>query len=281
MAVGIRQEARAVTASAPVRQPVLFVSHGAPNLVLHRTPAHDFLGRLAADLPRPDAIVVISAHFMTHEPAVTLDERPATIHDFGGFEPELHAMTYPAPGNPALAREIVERLAAAGMPAHARPNHGFDHGTWVPLKLIYPQADIPVVQVAVQPRRDATYHMRLGSALAPLRERNILIVGSGAATHNLHELFGNGYEMGDPVPDWVRTFGDWLAARVQEGDGEALLAWQDAPYGARNHPTPEHILPLHAAFGAAGGSAMNRVPGRRVHTSEQYGVLMMDVYRFD
>lgn len=271
-----------MTVPSPHRQPVLFVSHGAPNLVLHPTPAHDFLATLAADLPRPDAIVVISAHFMTHEPAVTLDAQPATIHDFGGFEPELHKMTYPAPGHPALARDIVERLTAAGLPAFAVPNHGFDHGTWVPLKLIYPDADIPVVQVAVQPRRDAAHHMKLGAALAPLRDRNILIVASGAATHNLHELFGNGYERGDPVPDWVRAFGDWLAERVEEGDGEALLGWRErGPHGARNHPTPEHILPLHAAFGAAGGSVTNRAPGRRVHTSEQYGVLMMDVYRFD
>jgi 4,5-DOPA dioxygenase extradiol len=270
------------SAPATRRQPVLFISHGAPNLVLHATPAHEFLAGLAADLPRPDAVIVISAHFMTREPAVTLDARPATIHDFGGFEPELHKMTYPAPGHPALAREIVERLAAAGLPAHALSNHGFDHGTWVPLKLVYPDADIPVVQVAVQPQRDPAHHLRLGAALAPLRDRNILIVASGAATHNLHELFGNGYELGDPVPGWVREFGDWLAGRVEAGDGEALLACREkGPHGARNHPTPEHILPLHAAFGAAGGSATHPAPGRRVHSSEQYGVLMMDVYRFD
>jgi 4,5-DOPA dioxygenase extradiol len=256
--------------------PVLFVSHGAPNLVLHKTPAHDFLAHLGATLPRPRAILVISAHFATRKPALTTDANPATIYDFGGFEPELYRMTYPAPGEPALAGDIAARLADAGIAVDLVANRGFDHGTWVPLKLIWPEADIPIVQMSVQPQAGPAHHFRLGKALADLSEQGVLIVGSGALTHNLHEVFGGNYGFESPAPDWVVTFGEWMRDRVETGQTADLIDYRArAPFARENHPTEEHLLPLFSAIGAADGRT-----GARIHSSAQYGVLMMDVYRF-
>jgi len=256
--------------------PVLFLSHGAPNLVLHATAARDFLTRLARDLPRPKAILVVSAHFMTRKPAVSADAAPAMIYDFGGFEPELREIVYPAPGDPDLAGRAVAALASAGIPAEAVTNRGYDHGTWVPLALLYPDADIPVVQLSIQPKAGPEHHLALGKALAPLSQDGVLIIGSGALTHNLHELFGHGYGLHDPAPDWVRDFGDWMNRHIEAGANDDLVAYRArAPHAVRNHPTEDHILPLHVALGAAAGR-----PGRRLHTSAQYGVLMMDVFGF-
>lgn len=258
------------------RMPVLFVSHGAPNLAIHKTPAHEFLKALGKALPRPRAILVISAHFMTRVPAVTTDARPETIHDFGGFEPELHRMTYEAPGAPDVAQECLAVLEAHGIPAMPVANRGFDHGTWVPLKLLAPEADIPVVQLSVQPKAGPAHHLALGRALAGLADQGILILGSGALTHNLHEVFGGGYGLEDPAPEWVTVFGEWMRERVEQGALDDLLAYRTrAPNGERNHPTEEHLLPLFVALGAAEG-----VAGKRIHSSAQYGVLMMDVFAF-
>lgn len=258
------------------RMPILFVSHGAPNLVIHKTPAHEFLLSIGKRLPKPSAILVISAHFMTRTPAVTVDATPATIYDFGGFEPELFRMTYDAPGEPALAARLVEALAGQGIPVSPLASRGFDHGTWVPLKLMYPDADIPVVQLSVQPHAGPAHHYALGKALAGLPDEGILIIGSGALTHNLHEVFGGNYGFEDAAPAWVTDFGEWMRGRIEAGANDDLVDYRRrAPHAARNHPTEEHLLPLFSAMGAAGGAA-----GRRLHTSAQYGVLMMDVYGF-
>ncbi len=256
--------------------PVLFISHGAPNLVLHPTPAHDFLMELGKKLPKPKAILVISAHFTTQQAALTGDATPTTIYDFGGFEPELYQMTYRAPGSLQLATEIAARLKSFGVPANIVRNRGFDHGTWVPLKLMWPDADIPVVQLSVQPNAGPDHHLAIGKAIAGLADEGILIIGSGALTHNLHELFGNNYVLSSPAPDWVTEFGEWMRDHVERGDTGALLDYRRlAPFGKENHPTEEHLLPLFSALGAAGERM-----GKRIHSSEQYGVLMMDVYRF-
>lgn len=259
-------------------QPTLFISHGAPNLALHTTPAHEFLSGLGRDLPRPSAILVASAHFATRTPALTSDANPVTIHDFGrGFEAELFAMHYDAPGDPALAARTAKLLEQAGLSATLAAQRGFDHGTWVPLRLMHPAADIPVVQLSVQPHLGPQHHLALGAALAPLRDEGVLIIGSGAITHNLHELFGEGYGLADPAPDWVSDFGEWARDRIEADDRDALLDYRTrGPHAARNHPTDEHLLPLFVAMGAAGAEAH----GQRIHSSEQYGVLMMDAYRF-
>lgn len=256
--------------------PVLFVSHGAPNLAIHKTPAHDFLKSLAADLPKPRAILVVSAHFATRQPAVTTDAKPETIYDFGGFEPELYQMRYGAPGAPDLAKTVLSSLSDHGVSASAVANRGFDHGTWVPLILMYPDADIPVLQLSVQPHAGPAHHLAVGKALAALAEQGVLVIGSGALTHNLHEVFGGNYGFDSPAPDWVVEFGEWMRAHIEADETEALLDYRKrAPHGAANHPTEEHLLPLFSAMGAGGGRK-----GRRLHSSAQYGVLMMDVYGF-
>jgi len=258
------------------RLPTLFVSHGAPNLVLHNSEAKRFLEGFAAGLPRPSAIVVASAHFDTAVPMATSDASPRTIHDFRGFEPELYQITYPAPGAPELAERTTALLARAGFDARLATDHGFDHGTWVPLSLLYPQADIPVVQLSVQSRLGPAHHLKVGQALAPLSEEGVLVIGSGSLTHNLHEFFCGGYAADAPAPDWVSSFGEWMRRRIEAGAQDDLVRYRErAPHGAANHPTEEHLLPLFVALGASGEGR-----GRRVHTSHEYGVLMMDAYQF-
>jgi len=264
--------------SASASLPTLFISHGAPDLIVHDNPTRDFLAGLAADLPRPKAIVSVSAHFLSLRPAVVVDEKPAMIYDFGGFDPSLYQMVYPAPGEPALARRIAALLEAAGQDTLLVENRGYDHGTWVPLKLMYPAADIPVVQLSVQPRRDPAHHHAIGRALAPLAEEGVLVVGSGSLTHNLHEAFAGGRSIHTrrvPPPAWVAEFTDWIAEKVAARDIEALLDYRTrAPHAARNHPTDEHLLPLFVALGAGGAA------GVRLHDSYDFGVLAMDAYRF-
>lgn len=262
--------------------PALFVSHGAPNLVLHDSPARSFLAgygdRIVAERGRPKAIVMMSAHFEMDRPTLTADARPGMIYDFGGFEPELHAMVYPAPGDPALARRAAELLAGAGESPQLMTGRGFDHGTWVPLMLLFPKADIPVVQISVSPRRDGAWHARLGAALAPLREEGVLIVGSGAATHNLREIFARlrRGETDAPAPEWANAYNEWIADRIAQGAlDDVAHAFERAPHARDNHPTPDHFLPLPFAMGAGGGAK-----GVRVHASTQLGAMMMDAYSF-
>jgi len=264
--------------TSPARMPALFVSHGAPNMILHESAVRTFLTNAAADLPRPRAIVSISAHFMAHRPAVVADPKPGMIYDFGGFERELYSMQYPAPGEPKLALDVFERLEAAGLEPALIPERGYDHGTWVPLKLMYPAADIPVVQVSVQPRRNPTHHWQLGRALASLRDEGVLVIGSGSLTHNLHEAFGplGGLRpLDEPAPTWVTAFADWVAEKVDAHDVEALLDYRErAPFAGRNHPTDEHLLPFFVALGAGGAD------GVRIHDSTNFAVLALDAYRF-
>ena len=255
--------------------PSIFVSHGSPLIMLGETPARGFLTGFGKELGRPKAILIASAHFETHLPALTADVQPAMIYDFGGFPRPLFEMQYPALGDPALAARAAHMLGAAGMDAQRLQNRGFDHGTWVPLKLMYPNADIPVVQISVQTQMSAAHHIAMGRALAPLREEGVLIVGSGSLTHNLYELRRAGGDL--PPPEWVTGFADWTYETLRTGHADDLADWAvSAPYARENHPSPEHFLPLPFAYGAAGEGAK----GTRVHTSCEYGVLMMDAYVF-
>lgn len=256
--------------------PALFVSHGAPTLLFEDGPARSFLAGYGAQLDRPRAIIVLSAHY-DHPGAtrITTSLQPPTIHDFGaGFGPALHAFQYPAPGDPTLAGRLASMLEDAGFETKLDPRRGLDHGAWVPLALMYPAADIPIVQVSIDSARTPERHERLGATLAPLRRKGVLIIGSGSATHNLGEFFGQAHDA--PAPDWVTAFGEWSAAAVTEGRFADLRDYLKlGPQAARNHPTPEHYLPLFCAIGAGGGAN-----GVRVHTSHTYGVLAMDVFAF-
>jgi 4,5-DOPA dioxygenase extradiol len=253
--------------------PALFVSHGAPDLLLSDVPARAFLRGLAAALPEPRAIVVASAHWAAETVAVEASAAPRTIHDFAGFDAELHRYAYPARGDPDLARAMVSRLRDAGFAA-GTAERGLDHGAWVPLAIAWPDARVPVVQVSLQSRRGPEHHLRLGNALAGLADEGVLVMGSGGATHDLRALQGPG----SPAPGWVRAFDDWLVDAVERGDVEALVDYRAlAPEAIRNHPSEEHMLPLLVALGAAGAG----VRGHVLHRSTTYGVLSMSAFRLD
>ncbi|HET7921462.1 MAG TPA: class III extradiol ring-cleavage dioxygenase [Gammaproteobacteria bacterium] len=248
------------------RLPALFVSHGSPMLALDETnPAHTFLKSLGEGLPRPRAILVISAHWETATPRLTGAQHLDTLHDFYGFPEPLYALRYPAPGAHALAKDIARKL---GPPAGVDRVRGLDHGAWVPLRLMYPQADIPVLQLSLQTALGPAHHLALGEALKSLRDEGVLILGSGGATHNLREYFhpAGGYES-------YAEFSDWLYDALIRDDRDALLDYRRrAPQGARNHPTEEHFLPLFVALGAGGASIT------RLHHSFDRS-LCMDAYR--
>jgi 4,5-DOPA dioxygenase extradiol len=258
--------------------PALFVGHGSPMIMLEPSPARELLRELGERFGRPAAIVVVSAHHDTAEAVVTAVDHPATIHDFGGFPPELHAIQYPAKGDPALAAEIAGLLAEAGVPVGLDPARGLDHGAWVPLMLGWPEADVPVVQLSISSRHPPEWHYRIGGLLRGLRERGVLIVGSGSLTHNLRAIFAEGRGHDAPVDPKAAAFAEWMHSRLTAGDTPAALdALAQAPEGRWNHPTPDHILPLFAAMGA-GGTPLR---AERLHHSFTYGVLAMDAYAFN
>ncbi len=258
------------------RLPAVFVSHGAPTLAIESSPARDFLSGLGKTLGRPEAILVVSAHWEGSEAAVSAAQQPETIHDFFGFPQELYRLAYPAPGAPELASRVSDLLGGQGIATHVHPTRGLDHGAWVPLLLMYPDADIPVTQLSVQPPLGTAHHFGLGKALRSLRDEGVLILGSGGTTHNLYE-FGR-HRRDAPPPGWVTGFQEWLATTVEAGNTEDFLHYRErGPDAARNHPSEEHFLPIFAAAGAGNPG----VAGRRIHRSHTYGVLAMDAYRFD
>ena len=254
------------------RHPVLFVSHGAPDVLLDPGATVRLWQDLGARLPRPRAILVVSAHWAAREPTVSTAGTPETIHDFGGFPPALYEMAYPSPGAPALAGRVRELITGAGLPCAESPDRGLDHGAWIPLKAMYPAADIPVVQLAIQPFAGPDWHRRLGTALRPLRDEGVLILASGAVTHNFGWLTWG--RNGQPVPQ-AAAFADWLGEALARDDRPALVDYRRlAPHGAGAHPTEEHLLPLFAALGAA-------EPGEqplRLAPEYTYSGLAMDAY---
>jgi len=255
----------------------LFVSHGAPSLPLTPSPARDFLSALGRQLERPRAILVVSAHFRAQVPVLGAHPEPETVHDFYGFPEPLYELRYPAPGHPRLAAEVARLLGREGFAAECNTQRGLDHGAWVPLMLMFPQADVPVVQLALVQGQGAEYHLRLGTALRELVEDGVMVLGSGAMTHNLRELDWAGNGPKGYVPPWVSGLTDWFAARIEAGQVEDLVDYRArAPHAARNHPTEEHLMPLFVALGA---SAAGR--GQRLHASVQMGALAMDAYAFD
>jgi 4,5-DOPA dioxygenase extradiol len=254
--------------------PSVFVSHGAPTLALADTPASRFLRTLGATLGRPRAVLAVSAHWETAKPAVTAHPDNETIHDFGGFPAPLYQLRYPAPGSVALAERVCDLLAAEGLPSGMDRVRGLDHGAWVPLLLMYPQADIPVVELSVQSRLGPAHHLQLGRALAALREEDVLVLGSGSFTHDLRRI--RWQEDAALEPDVVQ-FADWMDAALAEGRVCDLLTYRTkAPHAVRNHPTEEHLLPLYVALGAAGAQPRPE----RLHSSGSMGVLRMDAYAF-
>lgn len=258
------------------RLPSLFVSHGAPTFALDPGLAGPRLTALGQSLPRPQAVLVVSPHWMTPTPRVGTVTNPVTIHDFGGFDPALYQLNYPAPGHTDLAQRTIEQLNAAGWKAQADDRRGLDHGAWVPLLHLFPQADIPVFQVSLPSRLDASLAWAFGQALAPLAQEGVLIVGSGSLTHNLYE-FRSGHGNDEA---YVAAFAQWVREAVEQGDNVRLRrTLEDAPAAQRAHPTTEHFWPLLVAAGAADAGA-GTPPGIVIEGGIAHGMLAMDSYAF-
>ena len=252
--------------------PVLFLSHGSPMHALQPGAVREVWQRIARELPRPKAILIASAHWETDIPAVTGATRPETIHDFYGFPRTLYKIQYPANGDPDLASRSVDLLNQSAMKATSDPVRGLDHGAWSPLLHMYPKADVPVVQVAVQTAFGTQHHIEVGRALAPLAKEGVLIIGSGHLTHNLRDR-----SEGGPA-DYARHFQAWVKERIDRHALDELADYRKlSADGVRAHPTDEHFLPLFFALGAA-------APGykpERLHDGIEMGALAMDAYRLN
>lgn len=252
--------------------PSLFISHGSPMLALDPGACGAALASLAERLPRPRAILVQSAHWESHELLLGSAAQPATWHDFHGFPAPLYQREYPAAGEPQLAADISARLTAAGLENRLDAQRPRDHGAWVPLSLLYPAADLPVVQISLPTQRGAAFQRRVGQALAGLRAEGVLLIGSGSITHNLGQL--DWQARAENVAPWAQAFRDWMVERLKAGDLNALLNYRAlAPFAVRSHPTEEHLLPLFFAMGA--GATL-----RVEHSGFTLGALGMDSYSF-
>ena len=264
----------------PGRLPSLYIPHGGGPCFFMDTPPgmpRDMWDRMGAYLrgidasigARPQAVLVVSGHWETERPTVNTAIRPPLLFDYYGFPEHTYRLTYPVAGSPTLARRVREVLAASDIASDEEPERGLDHGVFIPFKLIYPDADVPMVQLSLNRTLDATTHLNLGRALAPLRDEGVLIVGSGMSYHNLRELFSS-----DPrAMSASMDFDAWLHEAVTESDPAArekkLVAWHQAPGARAAHPRPEHLIPLMVAAGAAGEDL-----GRRTYNEPLLGKLI-------
>ncbi|OAN52195.1 dioxygenase [Paramagnetospirillum marisnigri] len=249
----------------------LFVSHGSPMMVLDETPARDFLKGLGGRIGKPRAVLAVSAHWQTLEPALGFAAWPDKINDIYGFPPELYQMRYEPPGAPEVAARAADLL---GEPVRRDPGAGIDHAIWSVMSLIWPDADVPVVPLSVLRGPGAREHWELGRRLRPLVAEGVLVMGTGAATHGLEDYFRR--PAGGPVEPHVQEFTDWLARTAEAGLTESLLNYRRlAPEAGRNHPTEDHLMPFFVALGAASGGK-----ARRLHHSVDSGILAMDAYGF-
>ena len=260
------------------RLPSLFVSHGSPMMALEPSPARTFLAGLGTHLPRPGAILMVSAHhdaaYQGGRATVTSSPNPPTIHDFGGFPNELFAMRYPASGDPALAARIVDLLSSHGLAVTADPDRGLDHGAWVPLRHMLPAGDVPVFQLSLPLDLNAATALQLGQALAAVRAQGVAVVTTGSMTHNLYEVeFGAGPD--SQVADYVLEFTRWVRDAVIHGNTAQLLSYRSlAPHAQRAHPSEEHFLPLLVAMGARSDAE----PVQVLDGGTTYSVLAMESY---
>jgi 4,5-DOPA dioxygenase extradiol len=251
--------------------PSVFISHGSPMHALQPGPAGEAWAALGRRIGKPRAILIASAHWETNLPMLTGAAKPETVHDFYNFPEPLYRLRYPAPGAPDIAQRAQSLLKDAGFTAGIDGCRGLDHGAWAPLLYAYPDADVPVVQISVQPALGPRHHLAVGRSLKKLLEENVLIIGSGHMTHNLRDwMRGNGA----PQP-YAKEFSDWVQQKIVEKDMDALVDYRSRnPNGARAHPTDEHFLPLFIALGAAPGKSSPE----RVYEAIDSGVLAMDAY---
>jgi 4,5-DOPA dioxygenase extradiol len=231
------------------RMPVLFVGHGSPMNAIEDNPWSRGFRSLSQLLPKPKAILAISAHWYVPGTFITGNTRPPTIHDFGGFPPELYKIEYPAPGDRELAQDIIKLLDCDG--ADLRDDWGIDHGTWSVLRHVFPDADCPVIQLSIDKRLPPEQHILLGSKLKPLRELGVLIMGSGNIVHNLGDAFDR-YRRNDlATPGWALDFDQEIVAALKTSDIKALATIIKTKSGQMSHPTLDHYLPLLYSAGAS------------------------------
>jgi len=259
--------------------PSYFVSHGSPMMALEDSTARRYLVELGQEIVRehgkPKAILMASAHWETPRLAFTTAEKLPTVHDFGGFPQALFDCRYEPPGAPEAVQRAAMLLRDAGITAYADPHRGVDHGAWVPLMLMFPDADIPTAQIGIETMLGPAHQLAVGRALAPLRDEGILVLGSGNVTHNLPEMDRSAPD--SDAHDWVKEFSAWVKDALDEGRTSDLLDWaRRAPHARRSHPTDEHFLPLFTALGAGGPDAKPE----RIHASYSYASLAMDMYAF-
>ena len=249
--------------------PALFISPGAPTLAIEQSATTSALARIGQNLPKPRAIVIMSAHWQSAKLEISSNPQPKTWHDFSGFAPELYDLQYPASGQPALAETLAQQLTARGITCSVNPVRACDHGVWAPLRHLYPEADVPIVQVSLPQHYDSIACYQLGAQLAHLRDEKILVIGSGNITHNLQALRWDA----DSIDQAAKSFKQWLLQQLKI-DIPTALDWQQYPEYKDIHPSDEHLLPLFFALGA----------GQRVsvvHQSMAHHSLGMDIYRFD
>ncbi|WP_426223591.1 DODA-type extradiol aromatic ring-opening family dioxygenase [Psychrobacter sp. DWR1-2-3] len=260
---------RAATVSKRPKLPALFISHGAPTLAIEQSATTSALARIGQNLPKPRAIIIMSAHWQSAKLEISSNPQPKTWHDFSGFTPELYDLQYPAAGQPALAETLAQQLTARGITCRVNPLRVSDHGVWAPLLHLYPEADIPIVQISLPRDYDSVACYQLGAQLAQLRDEQILLIGSGSITHNLQALRWQA----ESIDKTARDFKVWLLQQLKT-DIPSALDWQQYPNYQNVHPSDEHLLPLFFALGA----------GQRVsvvHQSMAHHSLGMDIYRFD
>ncbi|KAL3683142.1 hypothetical protein R1sor_001164 [Riccia sorocarpa] len=230
---------------------------------------------LGGQIGHPKAILAVSAHWDMSVPHVSSMAKQDTIYDFGGFPRRLYSIKYDCPGSPAIAQRVVDLLTAAGIEgARMDSRRGLDHGSWVPLLLMYPEKDIPVLQLSITNRRDGAYHYAMGQALAPLKEEGVVIMGLGNTTHNLREMYPS--HTGPPV-GWALTFTNWVKdALTSKRYDDVVHYLEKAPYARKAHPTPDHFLPLIVALGAAGKNCNTEI----IHDSWEVGTISMASFAF-
>ncbi|WP_334072409.1 MULTISPECIES: class III extradiol ring-cleavage dioxygenase [Paenibacillus] len=257
--------------------PAYFFAHGAPSLVLEDHAYTRFLKNFAQTLPRkPEGIALFSAHWESPVQQVSMvEETYDTIYDFYGFPEEMYKMTYPAPGDAALSGKVASLLSGSGIPNGHDKERGLDHGAWAVLKLLYPDADIPVVAMSVNREWSMERQYEIGKALRELRDQDVLIIGSGGIVHNLRQIHWNAGP--DHAEDWPREFDGWIADRLGSWNTEELFRYRElAPHAVQAVPTSEHFIPLLLAMGA--GDAGRQA--RRLHQSYQWGTLSLSAWEF-
>ncbi|MWC27092.1 dioxygenase family protein [Paenibacillus sp. MMS18-CY102] len=254
--------------------PALFIGHGSPMMAIEDNECGLFLSSYGATIGRPKAIVIFTAHWETDVLTISSTEGPYdTIYDFGGFPRELFEKTYPAPGSPSLAEDVGRRLSEHGIPVQYDQKRGLDHGSWVVLSRLFPDADIPVVQVSVQPFQTAEYQYRVGEALRGIGEEDVLLIGSGATVHNFQQLRWGG---GEPE-QWAIDFDDWLVDHMAKRDLEALFHYDtQAPNGRLAVPRPEHFVPMYIAYGSGDPDRQPEI----IHRSYEMGSLSYMCMKF-